>query len=127
MDTDEIKLDIDNHSWGRYLKFFAHNWGMIRAAKRIETVAQNTYLTRKGYHIYMTLSKPVPYDEALLIECLLGSDRNKQLHAYCDTVDILFRAKHGRNNEIFSKKHTAELDSILLKVNQVYIRAEASM
>jgi hypothetical protein len=106
----DIKIDIDNRNWNSYKRYFT---------RAIETVMQKhwlcnpiVYKTKRGYHIYINVPDLIDYNECLLIECLLGSDTEKQRYAYLEGNDILFEEKDGYLESIDYKK-SKELNKML--------------
>jgi hypothetical protein len=91
------KVDIDitkNRTLDKYLKWL--EFALIRLSEGGKQFREATvFSTRHGYHIYFKdNTKQNPYYVSL-IECLLGSDVNKQLYFFAEKADILFKVKNG--------------------------------
>ncbi len=113
-----IKIDIDNHSFRDWLKLFKFRYSYIRQFNKEKIAVAVVYKTKKGYHIYM-YDMTYDYNTILLLECLYGSDINKQLYAYAEGKDILFRDKfNGKSREKYDKKKTLLLNKVIDEINK---------
>lgn len=116
----ELKIDIDNRDFGKWLVDFEYAYALIYSKRDIQITFGDVFRTRHGYHIYMKYNSMAKKSDAQfrnLLECLLFSDVKKQLFMYLEGNDILFRKK----NKI-SEQHEAflasKLNAVILKVNR---------
>ncbi len=114
-----IKIDVDDHRFNDYLKLLSFRYRMLRySGFKIEKA--NVFKTKHGFHVYFTSGFKRTFNENLLLESLLGSDLNKQLYAFIEKKDVLFKEKH-RKNYVSREKHdenkTMKLLSLIKEIN----------
>ena len=116
----EFKIDIDNHKFSNYLKIFGFRYRMLRYAG-VRLYSVHVFRTKHGFHIYLYTKKIYSFETILLIECFLNSDVNKQLYAFIEGKDILFREKHRKNytsREKYDVEKTKKLLNLIQKINK---------
>jgi hypothetical protein len=112
-----FKVDIDiskTRTWRKYSKWLRH--ALLRLKEGHQTFYEvQVYKTAHGYHLY--LEDHIRWhsnDYINLIECLLGSDINKQLYFYAEGTDILFKTKN-KVMEKFDMKKTKQIGEYIAK------------
>ena len=117
-----IKLDIDNHQFAKWLRLFRFRYSFIIERKNFKISYAEVYRTKKGFHIYL-FSNINELNTILLLECLFGSDLNKQLFGYGENADILFKNKfNGKSKEKYDAKKSAKLRTEIQLLNKNTIR-----
>jgi len=111
------KIDVDikgRRTWKRYSKWL--EFALLRLKEGGKTFSHaDVFRTRHGFHIYIE-DHHVANQEVYtnLIECLLGSDINKQLYFYAEKSDILFKKKNGFKEQRDAKK-TKQINALIVK------------
>ncbi len=108
-----IKIDYDDKSIVKYIDTWKRSYIQLLRIWNVDEICikqTKVYQTKKGLHIYIYLQTNYHYNEILLLECLLGSDINKQLYSYIEWSDILFKRKNS-----ISEKFDANQTKILIK------------
>ena len=114
-----LKIDVDNHNFEKYLKYFNKMYRLISCNVRFKSA--KVFKTKHGYHIYIHQDKVVSKNEVNVLECLLGSDLFKQAYYYIEDEDILFKVKNGIP-EKFAIKETKELNRLIRLINRLDYR-----
>jgi len=110
-----LKIDIDNHNFDKYLKYFNKMYRLISCNVRFKSA--KVFKTKHGYHIYINQDKVVSKNEVNVLECLLGSDLFKQAFYYIEDEDILFRVKNGVEEKP-AVKETKLINQLIRKINK---------
>lgn len=116
----DLKIDLDNkdiEAWAKNIFYPTYKFLRYTGLKINNTSL--VYRTKRGYHIYFN-TNCISYSQILLIESFLGSDIRKQLYAYVEGNDILFRNKNqGESKEVYSFDRSLWLDSIVSDINKL--------
>jgi len=115
----ELKIDIDNHDFDKWLRHFDLMYRLISCNVRFKSA--RVFKTKHGYHIYINQDKIISKNEINILECLLGSDLFKQAFFYTEDEDILFKMKNGFK-EKFRVKETKKLNRLIRRINSLDYR-----
>jgi len=99
-----LRIDLDDKE-EKTKKRFLWAIGLLSKYHKFEQVA--VFETNRGFHIYLYLGERVEPILAMLLQQLLGSDRDRELYNY-----IRYKKGHRRWQILFSKKYY-EKDDIL--------------
>jgi len=114
-----LKIDIDNHDFDKYIKYFNKMYRLISCKVRFKSA--KVFKTKHGYHIYIHQSTTLSKNEVNVLECLLGSDLFKQAFYYIEDEDILFKVKNGVA-EKRAVKETKLINHLIRKINRLDYR-----
>lgn len=111
----ELKIDIDNHKFQRWIGWFEWSYTQLRFAG-VKLKSARVYRTLHGYHVYFG-SNLLSRNEIVLVECFLGSDIKKQVYAFVEGNDILFARKNW-HLEKYDAARTKKLAMAVALVNR---------
>lgn len=92
-----LRIDLDDKEEKTKRRFL---WaiGLLSKYHKFEQV--EVFETNRGFHIYLYLGERVDPVLAMLLQQLLGSDRDRELYNY-----IRYKKKHRRWQVLFHKKY----------------------
>jgi len=114
-----LKVDLDDYSGDRE-KFFedylksAYKSIVFISFGKVTVTDCKVNQTSGGFHLYYNIISKHKMDrnEQNLLECLLGSDIQKQLYSYAEKDNVLFIGK-----EIFREDLTEKIRKLLVQIN----------
>jgi hypothetical protein len=112
-----IKIDWDKEKGIPDLIDFENEVKTILRILNLKKAKYKRYKTTNGYHIYLDLKKPMRDSYVVIIQCLLGSDKKREMFNFERVVNkqkywnVLFGSKY-KGGKLVSKETFIEEDEI---------------
>lgn len=121
MKTCQLKIDYDSHDFSKFMSNFQTTYPI--AKDMVKITASGVYKTKRGYHIYLTLSRYVTAEFACFLQIIYHSDAARELLNWRRLVktnltpekwNVLFKKKINRKGTILSQEKIAVSENKML-------------